>query len=92
MINVANNVMAGLYCRKKMCAVLAINVANAFNLAKWNKIIETLRKRNVPEYLTGVIRNYLSDWWLEYGVPNFMPGYTRVCARVILVDDHIVLR
>jgi len=29
--------------------------------------MNALRKKNIPEYLTGLIRNYLSDWRLEYG-------------------------
>lgn len=65
-MNVAHKAMAGQYCRREMCAVVAIDVANAFNSAKWDKITEALRKKNVPEYLMGMIENYLSDRWLEY--------------------------
>lgn len=60
-MNVANEATAGQYRRRKMCAVVAIDVANVFNSAKWDKIMESLRNKNVPEYLMGVIRNYLSD-------------------------------
>jgi len=66
-MNVVNEATVGQYRRRKMCAVVAIDVANAFNSAKWDKIMEALRKKNVPEYLMGVIGNYLNDRWLEYG-------------------------
>jgi len=66
-MNVVHEATVGQYRRRKMCAVVAIDVANAFNSAKWIKIMEALRKKNVPEYLMGVIGNYLNDRWLEYG-------------------------
>jgi len=66
-MNVANKAMSGQYRNREMCAVVAIDVANAFNSAKWDRIMEALKKRNVPKYLRRVIGNYLSDRWLEYG-------------------------
>jgi len=29
--------------------------------------MNALREKNIPDYLTELIRNYLSDWRLEYG-------------------------
>lgn len=66
-MNMANEATVSQYRKRKMCVVVAIDVANAFNSAKWDKIMESLRNKNVPEYLMGVIRYYLSDRWLEYG-------------------------
>jgi len=42
-MNVANEAMAGQYYRRKMCAVITIDVANAFNSAKWDKIMVAMR-------------------------------------------------
>lgn len=54
-----------LYSRK-LCAVVALDVANPFNTAKWQKIEESLHTKEIPAYLVGIIRSYLSERELQY--------------------------
>lgn len=58
---------SGQLYRRELCAVVALDVANAFNSEKWIKIEESLRDKEMPQYLVGVIRSYLSDRAVQYG-------------------------
>lgn len=49
-----------------MCGVVALDVANAFNSAKWPKIIEAMRVKEFPPYLVGMVQSYLYDQTVEY--------------------------
>ncbi|CAB0034124.1 unnamed protein product, partial [Trichogramma brassicae] len=51
---------------KKYCAVVTLDVKNAFNSARWNNIHAALRRMHVPEYLLRIIRSYLSARGLDY--------------------------
>lgn len=53
--------------RRKLCVLVALDVSNAFNSARWDKIEKALWCRNVPIYLIGIIRSYLSNRLLLYG-------------------------
>ncbi|CAB0040015.1 unnamed protein product [Trichogramma brassicae] len=44
---------------KKYCAVVTLDVKNAFNLAQWNNIHAALRRMRMPKYLLRIIRSYL---------------------------------
>ncbi|CAB0040003.1 unnamed protein product [Trichogramma brassicae] len=45
---------------KKYCAVVTLDVKNAFNSARWNSIHAALRRMRTPEYLLKIISSYLS--------------------------------
>lgn len=45
---------------------VSLYVTNAFNTILWAKIVEALQYFEVPTYLVGVIRAYLSDRWITY--------------------------
>lgn len=45
---------------------VALDVANAFNTAKWRKIKESMHKSRMPRYLISAIQNYLKDRTIEY--------------------------
>lgn len=48
--------------RRKLCLMATLDVKNAFNSARWNKIWEALhRDFNIPGYLMRIINSYLSD-------------------------------
>jgi len=47
--------------RRDLCALVSIDVANAFNTVPWDKIGDALISRNTPTYLTRTIRDYLRD-------------------------------
>ena len=43
----------------KCCAVITLDVKNAFNSAKWNKIIEALEKIQAPKYIVRIVVEFL---------------------------------
>ena len=43
------------------CALITIDIKNAFNQASWEKIITKLKNRGVSEYLVNTIASYLSE-------------------------------
>jgi hypothetical protein len=45
---------------------VSLDISNAFNTIPWYRIMEALRRYQVPKYLVEVIRNYLSDRWVEF--------------------------
>ena len=47
--------------KQKLCLMITIDIKNAFNSAPWDKIIESLRRKEVPKYLIRIIQSYLSD-------------------------------
>jgi len=52
---------SGALAGRDLCALVAIDVANAFNTAPWRKIEEALCRKKVPGYLTNIVRSYLND-------------------------------
>ncbi|CAB0036598.1 unnamed protein product, partial [Trichogramma brassicae] len=50
---------------KQYCAVVTLDVKNAFNSARWNNILSALRRMNVSEYLLRTITSYFSDRVLD---------------------------
>jgi len=46
---------------KQLCALVALDVANAFNSARWDCIEVALANKRVPEYLMRILRSYLSE-------------------------------
>ncbi|CAB0043276.1 unnamed protein product [Trichogramma brassicae] len=66
---------------KKYCAVVTLDVKNAFNSARWNNIHAALRRMHVPEYLLRIIRSYLSARLLDYDTDDG-PETHRVKAGV----------
>lgn len=52
---------------RRLCAVVTIDVKNAFNTAPWRLIDVALRRASVPEYLIGILRSYMADRQLLFG-------------------------
>ena len=46
---------------KGFCALITLDVENAFNTARWNYIIEELEKRKISGYLVKIIKSYLTN-------------------------------
>jgi len=61
------NASTGPLYNRKLCAVIALDVANAFNTSKWNKIEESLHAKEIPTYLISILRSYMSNRKLQYG-------------------------
>ena len=52
--------------RKGFCALINIDIRNAFNTARWNICIEAMVRKKVLDYLLRMIDGYLSDRWVIY--------------------------
>lgn len=65
---------SGPLYRRKLCAVVALDVANAFNSAKWPKIVKALEDKGFPRYLVRILQSYLSDRTIVY------EGTSRPCT------------
>lgn len=44
-----------------ICAVVSLDVRNAFNSAPWRRIDEAISRKDLPIYLRQVLRSYMSD-------------------------------
>ncbi|CAB0027964.1 unnamed protein product [Trichogramma brassicae] len=66
---------------KKYCAVVTLDVKNAFNSARWNNILTALRRLHTPEYLLRIINSYFSARVLDYSTDDG-PESCRVTAGV----------
>ncbi|CAB0031903.1 unnamed protein product [Trichogramma brassicae] len=61
---------------KKYCAVVTLDMKNAFNSARWNNINATLRRIRTPEYLLRIVGSYLSVRVLNYDTDDGPEPYT----------------
>ncbi|CAB0032474.1 unnamed protein product [Trichogramma brassicae] len=51
---------------KKYCAVVTLDVRNAFNSVRWDNILAALRRLLVPDYLLRIIASYFSARVLDF--------------------------
>ncbi|CAB0044541.1 unnamed protein product, partial [Trichogramma brassicae] len=51
---------------KKYCAMVTLDVRNAFNSARWDNILAALRRLLVPDYLLRIIASYFSARVLDF--------------------------
>ncbi|CAB0031171.1 unnamed protein product [Trichogramma brassicae] len=51
---------------KKYCAVVTLDVRNAFNSARWDNILAALRHLLVPDYMLRIIASYFSARVLDF--------------------------
>ena len=65
-VNITIYARKGTGKRKGLCALISIDIRNAFNTAKWNICIEAMIRKKVPDYLLRMIDDYLSDRWVIY--------------------------
>ena len=65
-VNTAKTVNQDNWRKKGFCAVILLDVRNAFNSIKWERIMKALEKRETLEYLLRMVDSYLSDRKLEY--------------------------
>ena len=64
--NIASEAISGGRCAMKYCAVITLDVRNAFNSANWDKVLRSLEVFNVPDYLVRIINSYFHNRVLEY--------------------------
>lgn len=73
--------------RKGFCAMIAIDIRNAFNSLRWQDVLDALAKRNVPQYLRHIVEDYLHQrrllfdgdgWTLDERVSRGAPQGSRL--------------
>ncbi|KAL7304664.1 hypothetical protein TKK_0002910 [Trichogramma kaykai] len=62
----AREAVGGAIGSPKYCAVVTLDVRNAFNSAWWNNILAALERIRTPEYLLKIIYSYFQARVLEY--------------------------
>lgn len=67
---------------RHLCAVVALDVKNAFNSAPWTKIDAALRRRAFPAQLIRLVRSYLTDRTLFIGAGDDGPTRLTVTCGV----------
>ena len=65
-VDIATKARRGTSKRKGFCALISIDISNAFNAARRNICIEAIVRKKVPDYLLRMIDDYLSDRWVIY--------------------------
>ena len=60
-VDIATKARRGTGKRKGSCALISIDIRNAFNIARWNICIDAMVRKKVPEYLLRMIRDCLRD-------------------------------
>ena len=65
-VDIATKARRGTGKHKGFCALISIDIRNAFNTARWNICIEAMVRKKVPYYLLRMIDDYLSDRWVYY--------------------------
>lgn len=60
-IQIANGAKAGCYRSRKICVLITLDVANAFNSASWKEIIGEVKKRKVMPEIARLVNSYLED-------------------------------
>ena len=55
---------------KEYCAVITLDVKNAFNTARWTNITNVLRIIKTAKYLPNIVQSYFSDGVLFYDISD----------------------
>ncbi|KAL4082654.1 hypothetical protein QTP88_029715 [Uroleucon formosanum] len=66
-LRLARDAGSGAVQNRDLCAVVTIDVNNAFNSAPWKLIDASLQRCYTPKYLVDVVRSYMSDRTLIVG-------------------------
>ena len=74
-VSIANNAVSDSRCTKRICAVIGLDVRNAFNTARWDEIMLALEGVSMSLYLRKVISSYLSDRTLLYKTDDGTHSY-----------------
>jgi hypothetical protein len=66
-VEIANRVKNYSYRHKKLCVTIVFDVKNAFNTARWPKIVAALGELKISPYLINIVQSYLDNRRLEIG-------------------------
>lgn len=59
----------------KYCAIITLDMKNAFNTANWGNVMRALQRIGVPSYLLQTVGNYLKDRVLLYETEDGTKAY-----------------
>ena len=65
-VDISTKARRGTGKRKGFCALISIDIRNAFNTARWSICMEAIVRKKFPDYLLRMIDDYLSDRWVIY--------------------------
>lgn len=77
--NIAKKEMDKTYRKRKLCALITIDIKNAFNSANWKIIDSEMKRMNISKHIIKSIESYLKDRkivgeefskWMTAGVPQ----------------------
>ena len=99
-VDIATKARRGTGKRKGFCALISIDIRNAFNTVRWNICMEAMVRKKVPDYLLRMIHDYLSDrlviyegdkWSLKEEMTCGAPQGSRVGPLVwdVMYDDFL---
>lgn len=63
-IAIATAAREGTHRTRRICAMVTLDVRNAFNSAPWRRIGEEMRRRGVSAHLRRIVGSYLTDRWI----------------------------
>lgn len=79
-LKIARDASSGPIRKRGLCAVVTLDVRNAFNSAPWRLIDGALRRSGVPLYLINILRSYMSDRSLILRRHPGSPGIPVTCG------------
>lgn len=60
----------------KYCAIVTLDVKNAFNTARWSSILSALQTLGVPRYISNLVKSYFKERVLLYETVSGVQSYT----------------
>lgn len=81
---------------ERFCALVTLNLKNAFNSAKWIKMMKALERKKIPKYLLNVMDSCLINRTLLYETENGIEIYSMTAGALPLLTtanncwDHII--
>lgn len=69
---IAGEALQGPYSSRQICALVTLDVENAFNSAPWEGVLNELRRRGTPGYLYNMIASYFERRTLIIGDQTVM--------------------
>ncbi|GJQ87453.1 hypothetical protein Trydic_g19217 [Trypoxylus dichotomus] len=74
----------GRYTSRQLCALIILDVENAFNSAPRNEVLNELQKRGISPYLFNMIDSYFDERTLMVGEARILEGSCRIPQESML--------
>lgn len=79
-IQTARKANRGAVQNRDLCAVVTLDVKNAFNSAPWRLIDDALQGSGVPAYLVNILRSYMTNRSIIIGTDTASPEIPVTCG------------